>query len=158
MTRKPPPVIHGSRVLQYAVVGAIAFVGKTSVFVDNWEVGPVPHLIIAQSLRADGFELGYCDASWQTVGSAGGLRSVGEAKRRAERNYPGIRGAWKATRVSKADALAYERNLWRGHECNFCGRIPPEFDAWISQRKAVICNLCIREFHADLTETSPNAV
>lgn len=151
--RKPPLVIDGSRVLYYSVKGPfVTYVGQGLIFVGGRDLGPVPRLIIAEHLREKGFQLLHCDKNWNALAHDGGHHSVAEAKHRAERMYPGISRTWVKCSVSKRKALAIERKMWRGQECSFCDRIPPEFDRWIHGKKAGICNICVDEIYRDFVE------
>jgi hypothetical protein len=135
---RPPLVIGGTRVLEYASIRPpVVFSGRTNHFVNGVELGAVPRLVISQSLRGNEIQLNYCDESWDVLGCLS-VASVTEAKQRAERNYPGVSRAWRKYRTSRRRALAYERKQWKGHVCSFCGRIPPEFNSWVLNGKATI--------------------
>lgn len=144
-------MICGSRLLEYASIRPpVVFSGHTSLLVDGVEVGAVPKLVISAPLRESGVWLNYCDERWNPVGTVA-LASLAEARRHAERNYPGVSRLWRKAHVSRARALAYERKQWKGHVCSFCGRIPPEFNSSITSGSATICDLCVRGIYAELT-------
>lgn len=127
----------------------IRFSGRTHLLVDGKELGPVAGLVIAESLYEPGIMLVHCDQAWNVLG-ASSFSSIAEAASRAERTYRGVSRAWVAVKVSKADAVAYERKTWKGYECSFCGRISPQFNSSVAKGKATICDLCIQEFQREL--------
>ena len=62
--------------------------GHGLMFVDEKEIGEVPCLAICKDKDSDGFTLYYCDRNWNPIGVAS-YASVADAKKRAERIYPG---------------------------------------------------------------------
>lgn len=150
----PPLVIVGCRVLYYSFMPpSVSYSGNSLVIVGGREIGPVPRLIIAEPLRAEGFDIIHCDKNWNVLaGGGGGYSSVSEAKRRAERMYPGITKTWVKSSISKTQALAIEKKMWRGEECSFCNRIPPDFQRSLHSKKARICNICVEEIYWDFVE------
>jgi hypothetical protein len=107
-----------------------------------------PALAIAEPLREEAIWILICSRKWMVLDVRSGFKSVREAEARAERMYPGVATKWQSTKVSKAQALRYERELWKGDECSFCLRIPPELDVlWISSKSldARICQICVDE-------------
>jgi len=148
---KPPPVLDGARVLRYAVTKPpVRFSGRTHLLIDGRELGRMSKLVVVESLYGDGIWLQHCDDEWNVVGTSSGFRTVAEALRRAERMYPGIRSAWVNAHVTRAEAKAHEKKVWRGHQCNFCGKLPPQVKTVITGRGATICDECVREFYEDL--------
>lgn len=86
----------------------------------------------------------HCRRNWSIVGMAG-YPNVPEAKRRAERIYPGISAKWVPTGVTKRRASAFLKRVWKGQECSFCGRLPPACQQMVGSKKARICNICVEE-------------
>lgn len=155
----PPYVIDGSRVLFYSLIKPpIVYSGHTNIIVGGREVGPVPRLIIAESLRGKDFWIMHCDKNWNAIVHDGSHDSVKEAKRRAESIYPGITQTWVKYSVSKRDALAIEKQIWGRDVCSFCNRVPPEFKQWVPGKKATICNICVEEFYSDFIESEQLAI
>jgi hypothetical protein len=160
----PPPVVDGLRVIAFAAVRApVKYSGRSGLVViapdgTSREIGPVPRLAIAQSLRGKReFYLLHCTRTWQVLGAQAGFASAREAERRAERSYPGVTEAWYATDVTQREAKEFERVVWHQFKCSFCGRIPPEQatsrDATvISAPGANICGRCVRVFNEQSTE------
>jgi hypothetical protein len=169
----PPPEIDGCRVIEYAFIKKpVRYSARNNLYRltpstgESVEVGAVPRLVIAQPLRGERqYYLLHCDRNWNSVGGHSGFKSLADARKRAERSYPGVSRLWRPLRVSKREALAYERRAWKHAECSFCGRIPPEIGggegtALISSRKATICRSCIEEFYTDFiqpTKPRPNS-
>jgi hypothetical protein len=146
--RKPPPTLDGYRVLYFAVLKRpVKFSGHSYLFVDGKELGPVPKLVIGESLDDSEIAIVHADASWHVRGVQGGFSTARKAKERAERMYPGISALWVDAEVSKREAKEHERQAWRPFACSFCGKTPPEFRGPSISSKlstAVICHLCIR--------------
>jgi len=155
--KKPSTVLDDCRVLSYAfIVPPISFSGHSSLFVNGTEIGPVPRLAIAEQLHYGDLLVLHCDIDWNVIGVAAGYKSVAKAKRQVERIYPGIRGAWVDSSISKRQALACERKMWKGHECSFCNKIPPQFTYHIKSKKATICDICIRKFYEIINKEEAN--
>ena len=48
---KPPPVLAGARVLEYAIVDdSVKFTGELQLYVDDRRLGAVPRLAISENL------------------------------------------------------------------------------------------------------------
>jgi hypothetical protein len=160
----PLPVIDGLRVLKFALIRRpIEFSGDIGLVVSSEgqskEVGAVPRLAIGQSLRGQReFFLLHCTRIWQVIATQSGFHTSAQAERRAECIYPGVSSAWVDTKVSLARARQIERAMWASLACNFCGRIPPEFDipgeGLLSARGANICNKCISQRFQEITEAT----
>jgi ClpX C4-type zinc finger len=121
----------------------IPYSGHNSLFVDGKALGAVPCLAIADD-RDSGVLLLHCGRVWNVRGIAG-YNTLADAKRAAERSYPGISKAWMRTGISKARAEAYQRRVWKGQECSFCGRRPDQIEQMIAKRTVRICDICVRE-------------
>jgi hypothetical protein len=144
----PPHVINGSRLLFYSLMPrTVGYSGKISILIGGKEVGRVPRLAIADSLREKGIYLLHCDKNWDLISLDGLFKSVTDAKRRAELMYPGVTRSWKKLTVSKREAMEIEKKIWKGQECSFCGRIPPEFERSLHSKSAQICNICVDQFY-----------
>jgi hypothetical protein len=149
----PPPVILNGHVLEYAVLPAsIRYSGAGLHFVGRKqlkELGRVPCLAIERELRTGAITLLYCRRDWSLVATHE-ADAIPEAKRRAERMYPGSSRYWKSSGVTEAQAADYLAHRWDGFECSFCRRTPQEFDSLFENGVSRICNRCVEEFHADL--------
>src|ERR1700719_3065093 len=92
--RKPPLLLANARVLEYAVLDdSVRYSGRSFLFVDGKELGPVPCLAICRESNNSGGLLLHCDWDWSVLGVAG-YPSSDEAKRRAEHIYPGVSTRW----------------------------------------------------------------
>jgi hypothetical protein len=170
-SRTPPPAISGCRVIEYAFVEKpVGYSGRNNLYRltpttgESVDVGAVPRLVIAQPLRGKReYYLLHCDRKWSDLGAHSGFKSLADARKRAERSYPGISKFWRRAGVTKKEALAYERHAWKDQECSFCGRIPPEMDSpegltVIASKNATICRSCIEEFYTDIAnKPRPNS-
>jgi hypothetical protein len=149
----PPPVITGARVLEYAVLAQpVTYSGRSGLFVDGKELGPVPCLALCQNLDDQVILLLHCDRDWHALGAAA-YGSTAEAKSKAERIYPGVSARWQQTGVSEAAAHEYVAKVSTSRRCSFCGRPPEEVSAMIEKHGVRICNLCVAEFQHDLDES-----
>lgn len=148
----PPAVIDGFRILYYAHIRPpIVYSGHSSIFVDGREVGCVPRVAVGEGLRGEGIAFLLCDRHWHARAHGGDYKSVSEARRRVERMYPGVDQAWIKLSVSKREARRIEKELWRGEECSFCGRIPPDFQQCLQSGRARICNICVAKMFWDFS-------
>jgi hypothetical protein len=60
-------------------------------------------------------------------------------------------------RVTKRQAAAFLKALWKGQECSFCQRRPDQVDKIVAGRDGVrICDICIREIREKMNETGPD--
>lgn len=146
-TQKAPsaPVIASARILVYARVDeGVQFAGRTLLFVDGKELGPVPRLAICHSKRDEKFLLFHCDREWNVEGVSA-HSSLDEAKAKAESIYPGV--SWVDANVSEEAAEAYLYDLWADDLCSFCGRRPDQVDHLVSTESAGICSVCVTEFY-----------
>jgi hypothetical protein len=155
--QKPPPLLMGCRITHYVVRDkSTKFARRTNLFVNGKELGSVPCLAIGESKTGE-FLLLHCDRTWNVRGTEV-HEHVSAVQQSAERIYPGISKRWLRTRVSKRQADAYRRKVWKGMECSFCRRLPDEFDGMVEKRHLRVCNICIREFNGLLrTERSTGA-
>ena len=146
-TVKPPPVLAGCRVIEYALRDrSVKYSGRSHLFYGGKEVGPVSRLAIGRDNERGALVL-HCSRTWNVLGIA---RHAGikEAKRRAERIYPGLSAKWLKTGVSKRQAKAYLDKALKGVECSFCGKRPDQIDQMVSKGNARICNVCVRDIAA----------
>jgi hypothetical protein len=156
LPRKPPIVMHGCRVEQYAIRDrSMPFRGYGRLFVDGKEVGLVTRLAVGRSLakRITGLLLFHCDARWNVVASIGPFQSLRETKQEAERFYAGITSAWKQTGYSSTQV---ERQLARmGPKCSMCSRIWLDIEKMVEVKKRSIhlCDVCIRKLYECLSPT-----
>ena len=131
----------------------VGYSGRISILIGGKEIGRVPRLAIVDALREKGIYLLHCDKNWNVLSPDGVYPSLTEAKRRAELMYPSVGKTWIKATISKRLARAIERRNWRGHECSFCGRIPPEFQTSLHGNNAVICNICVEETYHEFLES-----
>lgn len=148
----PPPVLEDARVLWYAIVSPpIHYCGHSGLFVDGKEIGPVPRLVVAKAYLDGDVLLLHCDTQWESLGVAGGFKTAGDAKQRAERIYFGINAAWTKASTTAAEALRHRERTWAGTGCSFCGRLPYQgISQLIESRGARICDLCLADFSRKL--------
>jgi hypothetical protein len=146
-TRRPPPSLDGYRILYFAIVKRpVKYSGHSYLFIDGKELGPVPRLVIGESLEDSEVAILHADASWHVLGVQTEFNTVRNAKERAERMYPGSSSAWIEAEVSRREAKDHEHQKWEPFACSFCGKTPPEFKGpSISSdlTGAVICHLCV---------------
>jgi hypothetical protein len=148
---KPPAVLSGAMVVAYAVLDAsIPYSGRGGLVVNGKKLGRVPRLAITRS--GTDVLLLHCNRAWKVLGAAA-FASTGEAEQSAERSYPGIAGKWQRMRVTRRQAEAFLKALWKGQECSFCHRRPDQADKIVAGRSGVrICDICIREIREKLND------
>jgi hypothetical protein len=129
-------------VLAYAILDeSIPHSGRGSLVVNGKRLGRVPRLAIAR-LAADVLLL-HCSPTWKVLGTAA-FASADEAERSAERTYPGISRKWQRTRVTKRQAEAFLKALWKGQSA--ASPAPARSGRKDRWRGGVrICDICIRE-------------
>lgn len=145
--RKPPIVLHGCRIEQYAIRDrSIRFRGHRLLSVDGKEVGPVPRLALGR-WRGKGLMVFHCDRRWNVVAGDGPYPSLREAKQGSERFYPGISTAWKRTGYSQTQFNRYIARI--GPTCSMCSKawLDVEKMVEIKKRKLVFCDTCIRKLY-----------
>ena len=90
----PPPVLDSARVLNYVIIGEeIKFSGRSLLFVDGKELGPVPCLAICEERETGGVLLFHCKSDWTVLGCSAHA-SISEAQKRAEHVYRGSSTRW----------------------------------------------------------------
>ena len=147
---KPPIVLEGSRIEQFAVRDrSMKFEGHGLLFRDDKEVGPVPRLALGRD-SDNTVRLLHCDARWNVVASIGGYENLRAAKERAERFYPGISKAWVRTGYTKAQAKRVLDRISGPKKCSLCSTSPHDVHSIVvipKLKKFAICDVCIRELH-----------
>ena len=140
------------RVVAYAVLTSdVRYSAHSYLFRDGKEVGPVPRLAICQALGKTTFTLCHCDDEWDVLGVSGDFESVGKAKARAERTYPGVSACWVDPRFSETDAQEHLEQEWGQDRCRFCGKLPHDVELLVvHDRGGPICGGCIDELHASI--------
>ena len=64
----PPPVLHGARVLAYAVVdSSVQYTERQALYVDGELLGAVPRLAICQNIGVEDVMVLHCDGEWNVV-------------------------------------------------------------------------------------------
>lgn len=148
----PPPAIASDRLLFYAILDKS--VGYTSghglQYVDGEDIGKVPFLAICQSRVPSEVLLNFCEKGWNSV-AVSVHDSPENAKRRAERIYPGSSSCWMEARVSDAEVERYLDKMYKDFRCSFCGKRGDLVgQMFAGNSDAQICNECVEEFHAGL--------
>jgi hypothetical protein len=149
----PPPVIDAARVVSYAFVDDIPYLGPAPLLTEDESIEEpieqVPRLAVAVGLAGHvGPRVFHCDEEWISLG-ASGAETVEQAKEEAERAYPGVGARWIDTNVTVEEALAFYDSETAGLKCSFCGRRPFEVDGLIESPQATICRSCVEEFYID---------
>jgi hypothetical protein len=118
----PPPALGCDRVLEYAVLDeSLPFAGHGLLFTDGMEIGRVPRLAISVGRATSTVHLLNCDEDWNALGISG-HDSIEEAKRRAERFYPGVSARWIGRNVSEEAAERYLDEQFADDRCSFCNK------------------------------------
>ena len=143
----PPPALHSTHAIEYAIVDDnIRFEQRHTLNVGGEWLGAVPRLAICQDLHRPEFLVFHCDADWNVLGVAAGYESIAAAKAKVERSYHGLAGKWMPTGHTRVAAEEQVAESYKGWECSFCGRLPPEYEQLVGERVR-ICNHCVDEFH-----------
>lgn len=142
---KPPPALDCARLLHYAVVGkSIAYSGRTLLFVDGKELGPVPCLAICKYERSKDVLLFHCKRNWRVLGCSV-HPSVARAKKRAELIYPGLSHHWRDAHVTKQRVERFLNKLFGKVRCIGCEKRPDQVGRLLSKGRVLICESCVRE-------------
>lgn len=147
---KPPVVLDGFRVEQYAVrPRSIKFTGHGLLFRGDKEFGPVPRLALGRGRNGE-VDLLHCSARWAVEFADGGYPTLREAKQRAERFYPGISKAWVRTGYTMRQARRALERSGANQKCSICSKLWFEVEKMVEIKKAklTICGTCVRELHA----------
>lgn len=149
----PPPVIDAARVVSYAFVDDIPYLGvggsALPLLTEDPPRDPVPRLAIAVGLAGHiGPRVFHCDEEWIALG-ASGAETIEQAKQEVERTYPGVGERWIDTNVTVEEALAFYDSETAGLKCSFCGKRPFEVEGLIEGPQATICRGCVEEFYED---------
>lgn len=156
----PPPVIDAARVVSYAFVDDIPYLGAAPSFAEDEDerIDKVPRLAIAVGLASDdGPRVFHCDEEWIALGACG-AETIEQAKQEVERNYPGVSERWVDTNVTVEEALAFYDSETAGLKCSFCGKRPFEVAGLIESPKATICRDCVEEFYIDFQTDDDDVV
>jgi hypothetical protein len=90
----PPAVLDGAPVIEYLVIrNDMRFSGRTLLFVEGKELGPVPCLAICEEKESGGVLLFHCSSDWTVLGCSA-HKSVCDAQERAEHIYRDSAGDW----------------------------------------------------------------
>lgn len=146
----PPPALDCAHAIEYAIVDeTVRFEQRRWLNVGGAWLGAVPRLAICRNPDELQYMVFHCDNDWNVLGVAGGYATIAEAKARAERSYQGLSSKWMETGHTPEDAARYMAEVFKGNECSFCGRLPPQYDSAVgdAREKVRICNRCIDEFH-----------
>jgi hypothetical protein len=148
----PPPAIASDRLLFYAILDKL--VGFTSghglQFVDGEDIGKVPFLAICQARSPAEVLLHFCEKGWNSI-AVSVHDSAANAKRRAEKIYPGSEACWMEAKVSDVEVENYLDRVYKDFRCSFCGkRGDLVAQMFAGNDDAQICNECVDEFHSGL--------
>src|SRR5262252_9120273 len=138
-SRRPPIVIGGCRIEQYAIrPRSIRFTGDRIMFRNGREVRSMPRLALGRDRRGQLYVV-HCDGRWRSRFCAGGYDTVREAKAHAERRYPGISRHWRRTGYTARQA---HRLLWGGRRCTLCRKWWFDVEKMVEfpRRKVTICD------------------
>lgn len=145
----PPPVLDCARVLYHAQIDkSVGYRGRTLLFVDGKELGPVPCMAICEHAKV-GILLFHCNRDWRVLGCSG-HDTVPAAKKKAEWIYPGLGKHWIRSRVTKAQAREFLNKSWGKLLCGFCNRRPDQVDRLFGRKGTYICGECVEKFHTVL--------
>jgi len=106
-----------------------------------------PNLAIAQPFRDGEILFLHCDAKWNVTESTQ-HPSVRQAKQRAEKTNPGT--AWQPASFADAEVEKFLEKSSKDSRCSFCNRRPDQVGQMIAKEKVRICDLCVRDAHAQL--------
>lgn len=99
----------------------------------------------------------HCDPGWNVLGTSG-TKTVDEAKKDAERNYPGVASRRIDAGTSIEEALEYYDDQTGGQKCSFCKKRPFEVEGWMKQRQlsfAEDASACPRTCRSKASRTAP---
>lgn len=148
----PPPTIASDRILHYAVLDdSVGYSkGHGLLFVDGEEIGRVPLLAICQSRNKSEVVLYFCEKGWNSL-AVSMHDSVANAKRRAERIYPGSSECWEESNVSEEEVSQHLERVYKDFRCSFCGKRGDLVGQMFAGNGDVqICDECVAEFNAGL--------
>lgn len=157
--RQPPPALVQRRVTEYAFLPATIPFKGTSIHLKPAggpfaPLGRVPRLALCRD--REGVWLTFCDRRWGYVASQR-HSSIAEARRAAERAYPGCRGLWVKASYSAADVRKYLKRLWGPYRCLFCLKSPLEWGTNVTllkRNRGRICSSCVSELARDALRPS----
>ena len=142
LPKAPPPALGCRRVLAYAVVdGSVEFSGRTLLFVDGKELGPVERLAICKSQDDPDYLLVHCNKRWDAKGVSA-YASMEEAKSKAESIYRGLSSHWIDPQVSEEAAEAYLDELFGDQRCAACGKRADKVDKLFRTESGYVCPSC----------------
>jgi hypothetical protein len=138
-------------VIAYAILDkSIPHASRAGLIVSGRKLGRVPRLAIVRSSVE--VLLLHCSSTWSVLGAAA-FANADEAEQSAERAYPGVSRKWRRMRVTKQQADAFLKALWKGQECSFCQRRPDQVEKIVAGRSgARICDICIREIRGKMND------
>jgi len=137
--------------LHYVLVPReIPFVNRGRFWSNGRQVRRAPRLVITQDRIQKRVDLWFCGNRWKVL-HATSARSVGAAKREAERFYPGLAPHWIDLGVTEVASRRYMERLRREEGCSFCHRAPGEHGvSQILAGTSRICADCVAEFYEEL--------
>jgi hypothetical protein len=157
---RPPPIIAVAKVVAYANVEDLTFIGGITLCARDGEpLGAVPRLAIARKCCApEDILLEFCDSDWNVL-AVMAVASVEEAKRKAEGGYPGVRSRWTVSEYSDAEIDEFLRAVydvdprteWWTGICPFC-RTDVVGGSLFAKGGATICGRCVETFCRTLQE------
>jgi hypothetical protein len=149
----PPPVLDSARILWYAVKDEeVIFTDRINLYVGEERLGEVPCLAICENYcEPNDVLLLFCDTEWNCKGVIS-LKTVEEAKAKAEKGYEGISAKWIHSGASQEEVDKYLREVYEVNPdterwktcCSFCGE---EDAGMLAGENALICDDCIKKFY-----------
>ncbi|HYC37824.1 MAG TPA: hypothetical protein VEC19_15455 [Usitatibacter sp.] len=99
MSREPPFMLDGARVVAYAELDASRASRFSSAVVAGVTLDPgqVAGLVIAENLVDGGLFMLHCNRDWETIAAAG-YATEQDARESAEHAYAGVAIGWRAYR------------------------------------------------------------
>jgi hypothetical protein len=151
MSQPPPEVIGSAVTVAWLHRDApLSPTGNLSLYVDGEPLEGVSAIIIAFEPTTTTNEVHHCDSSWRILAVNSGGPSLASTLELVASWYEGMDHGWVETAFDLKKAEQTVRNSWSEKRCSFCGRIPTDFESLIEAREARICDLCVREFSAQL--------
>lgn len=156
----PPPIIcvNDRIILEYAIlndnVGYNPDHGR--LFVGGKPIWKLPCLAISQDKDSPHVTFYCCENDWSPIGIAG-CKGVADAKRLAERMYPGVSACWVAAAFTEEDRERFLEETNSDLRCSFCGKRDDErlfSDTFVGKGEARICGNCVQEFYNNLQKRS----
>lgn len=156
----PPPIIcvNDRIVLEYAILDdSVGYnPDHRRLFIGDKPMWRLPCLAISQDKNSPQVMLYCCESDWSPIGIAG-CNSIANAKRLAEKMYPGVSACWVAAAFTEEDRERFLEETNSDLRCSFCGKRDDErlfSETFVGKGEARICGNCVQEFYDDLQKRS----